>query len=256
MSTRYEGASTGDTVSVVPGGTTIGEDVMSGPTLVISYDEVFYIEGSSRQDLRDWLAGALKAVDELPCEALPPTVEIRARDLEVGDHVFDYNDDDDGYVVDRFAHEGDLVITVDTDGGEHDYDGDSAVQIRKAITVTWHQPQIEPFDDAEFYEPGRVVTVTGRDGYTIDVSNEGDRCWDHAADGVTLTRASQFRERFPDGATPEDGADGWLVLHNGWFDLYDGRGDHVDDAVCHSLAEALNDAIGRVKQHLGGPDQW
>lgn len=245
-------------VEVVPGGVATADGhTTDGPTLVLGGDDIVAVQASSRANLRAYLERCLRAVDDLMCDKLPPIIEIRARDVEIGDEVFeDPNDTDYTPVVVATIHGGDDVMFEDANGNTLYSDGDSPVQVRKGITVTWRDhgiPELaydEKFDDAEFYEPGELVTVTGRDGYSVTVICDGTRRWDHVDDAEYVSTPEEFRRRFPDGTLPEDGVGGWSIVNNGWFSL------NADDTVAYSLKEVLNDAIGRVRHHQGGPSTW
>ena len=106
--------------------------------------------------------------------------------------------------------------------------------------VDWHQPRLECFDEAEFYSPGPVVTLS-LGSRTITIDAEGDRCY--IRDGETeefVRRPEEFRRRFPHGRLPVDG-EGWTVEANGWFELYGDGGSYLD-RLAYSLKEAFVDA--------------
>lgn len=66
MSIRYEGAYAKDVqIEAFRPGKRIGEDVMTKESLVINYDEVFYLEGT-KTELLEMLARATAAVQSLP----------------------------------------------------------------------------------------------------------------------------------------------------------------------------------------------
>jgi hypothetical protein len=111
------------------------------------------------------------------------------------------------------------------------------------IWVEWHQGRETKFDDAEFYALGSVASVHCGDEI-IEVENEGDRNWERESGltfpAVSVRKPEEFCERFPDGKLPVDGEDGWAVINNGWFALYQpGLSDPVTDDVFFSLEEAV-----------------
>lgn len=115
--------------------------------------------------------------------------------------------------------------------------------------ITWHQPRVAPFEDAEFYDHGPIATVTleGWDhvqGFTITIEVEGDRYLRYTADDDAriIRTVEQFRTAFPDGVTPSEGS-GWEWENNGWFAIHvDGDDDGMNDGVDYSIAEALGTA--------------
>lgn len=143
----------------------------------------------------------------------------------------------------------------------------------RGVELTWHQPFTPPFDDAEFYEHGAVVTVTC-DGFGITIDREGEsdlwKAGKEATEDVRYCTPAQFREAFPDGQTPEGDEGAYSWENNGWFDHYRAsNGSHIEEwsGVAYSLLEAIQDAAQHVIRtandartirdtHDDEPDEW
>lgn len=125
--------------------------------------------------------------------------------------------------------------------------------------MEWHQAQVTPFDDAEFYDLGTMAFVS-RDGEIIEIDSEGERDWrwadrTNADNSLNVQEPEVFRDLFWDGKLPSGGEDGWAVFSNGWFALYrvplvaDPEAGEAD--ICYLLAGA----IGRAVEMLGIKDE-
>lgn len=112
------------------------------------------------------------------------------------------------------------------------------------IWMEWHQKREAKFDTAEFYYLGSVASVHCGDEI-IEIENEGDRKWKWESrtglfGGMSIQNPKEFREQFPDGKLPADGENGWTVVNNGWFTLYQpGFDDPATDEPFFSLEEAV-----------------
>ena len=78
-------------------------------------------------------------------------------------------------------------------------------QSQPKIGVEWHQQQVAPFDNPEFYDPGLVAFVRCGDE-VIGVADEGERCWERAS-GLTfpamrVQEAEEFQKAVPGRQAP------------------------------------------------------
>ncbi len=116
------------------------------------------------------------------------------------------------------------------------------------LTITTPQ-QINGFEYPEFFENGAIVVVSGG-GQTIEIHRDGQALAFYqdpeAFMWASLKTSDDFRKAFPDGTLPEDGIE---FRMNGWFDLYDGDGNHLD-----VVGFELDDMIETVMTRFGlGP---
>lgn len=114
------------------------------------------------------------------------------------------------------------------------------------VTVTIHQEPIG-FDLPEFFQNGPVMTIT-KDERPIEIHRDGlslafyDKP-EAFGDVIVLRGSEDFREAFPDGIIPDDLVE---FRSNGWFDLYDGEGNHLD-----IVGYELGDMIRTVMREFG-----
>jgi hypothetical protein len=113
------------------------------------------------------------------------------------------------------------------------------------ITITTPQ-ETSGFDYPEFYENGPVVVFAHEDK-SIEIHRDGQALAlyqdPEAFMWVALKTPDDFRKAFPDGNLPEDEIE---FRMNGWFDLYDGDGNHLD-----VVGFELDDMIETVMAKLG-----
>lgn len=130
----------------------------------------------------------------------------------------------------------------------------------------WYQPDRRGFhyDDADFYEPGPVVSIH-RHGRVLTIEREGETRIEHTDGRVILDAGGArmyFRDgKLPDMALPQYSAEtcpgrpcstecdhqgtGWWLDHNGWFaEFVDG--ELVDEHVTYSLTESLGFALDHL----------
>lgn len=125
------------------------------------------------------------------------------------------------------------------------------------LTYAWHQPVVEPFDDAEFYEPGPVVTIRNEHGQGFIIYSDGSRDLEETIgnDYRCIRKPEEFRERFPDGVTPSDDGESWHWQYNGWFStipLDEEQQGEPDEDISYSLKEAVAEAERALQEvHLG-----
>jgi len=130
-----------------------------------------------------------------------------------------------------------------------------SLRVPAGCELSWCQEQDLTFADADYWEPGVIVKVTGPAG-TITVVRDGETEFCH--NGHTYgTKArwggvARIRRAYPTGQLPAD--DGAIAIweHNGWFDLYAENGAHLDD-VSDSLVFAVGDAVDRVMSPVPVP---
>lgn len=126
------------------------------------------------------------------------------------------------------------------------------IQAPAGVTVTFAQPIIDPFREADFYENGVIAIVTGPLG-TVEVTRDGESYLTHE-EGEAYRSAEEFRAAFPTGVLPEMDDETYTWTNNGWFDAYtpqDGPlaafsdGGHLD-SVTYNITEAVHDAVRYV----------
>jgi hypothetical protein len=117
------------------------------------------------------------------------------------------------------------------------------------IWLEWHQQQVAPFDDAEFYALGPVVSV--------HYSDEKNEIWDEIIEVWSGEQADwrqedetgriiqslhdpeEFRKQFPDGKLPDyHKKDGWTIIRGGRFVLSSFSAS-VDNDIFYSLTNAV-----------------
>lgn len=115
-------------------------------------------------------------------------------------------------------------------------------------TYEWHQERVAPFDAAEFYNPGAVVTIRTDDD-SVTIERAGAACLGNDKTGVHVDEPDEFRSAFPNGKLPDDGGD-WGWNYNGWFECFNAAGDLLDgvDDVAYTLTEALEGALERLEE--------
>lgn len=111
----------------------------------------------------------------------------------------------------------------------------------------YHQPAPATQHAPEFYENGPVVTISTRER-SIAVFRDGIS---RLAVGETVYRTPMdFRSAFNDATLPAD-EPGEVTWHNnGWFDLYEDRGDefvHLDE-IQYNLSDAIDAAVKRLTE--------
>jgi hypothetical protein len=130
----------------------------------------------------------------------------------------------------------------------------NSTQSQMKIWVEWHQQQVAPFDDPEFYTLGSVAFVycsMPGNKEVIEIKSEGERVWiqEDPVRGITwnLQEPEEFRLRFPNGQLPDKGEDGWKILYCGWFWL--SASIPVDTDVFYSLTKAIGYARDVLTLH-------
>lgn len=97
------------------------------------------------------------------------------------------------------------------------------------------------FQTPEFYE-GEVIAIRGP-RRTVVIQRDGEALLRYG-EGA-LSTASEFRDAFPDGILPDDDGEAFEWVRNGWFDIYDTDGEHLD-RVHFALDDAITDALRLV----------
>jgi hypothetical protein len=126
------------------------------------------------------------------------------------------------------------------------------------IWLGWHQQQVAPFDDAEFYALGPVVSVHYSDEKNeiwdeiIEIWSLGERDWQQKDEvrGITwnIHDPEEFRKQFPNGRLPDRGEDGWTIICSGCFSL-SSFSVPVSDGVFYSLTNAIQYARDKLQMY-------
>lgn len=116
------------------------------------------------------------------------------------------------------------------------------------LWVEWHQPQVAPFDGAEFYTVGPLASVH-YNGDTIGIWSEGVRYWVRKGKKQNVVQAlhtpEEFRREFPNGKLPNHGEPRWIIIAYGWFGV-----SSLSVPIGVSVFYSLKTAIGYAKYKL------
>ena len=113
------------------------------------------------------------------------------------------------------------------------------------VKLSINVPKTEPFEDASFYDPGLIATLT-HGKRKVDVEVGGDVRMYNTMTGDELWHTEQIRSTFPDGNLDE-AYENWDIQESRWFEFFLVEGDVeigcLEGEVEHDYTTALNTAI-------------